>query len=158
VTRSARRGDTRPEITCSASAETLCARDRQQRDALPPGGDPPDNDDAAMTDSGIIEQIVEALLSAGGFAGALVVVTCEQGVVTLHGRVDRRKHRRELAALAEAQPEVVRVINNLTVRPDAVSEILRSRCPRFERYFDSEPMPASDEPPGLAATATEERS
>ena len=83
---------------------------------------------ASMTDASIVEEITAALSTDPRTDVAVVGVINEHGVVSLKGQVGDPNTREAAEEIARRQPGVVDVINELEVKIDDATELLRFRA------------------------------
>jgi len=70
----------------------------------------------SRADKDIIDQIEKAMLLDEEITADNVVVSCENGKVTLDGAVDSLEESQRIEDIAENTPGVVLVTNNLKIR------------------------------------------
>jgi osmotically-inducible protein OsmY len=92
-----------------------------------------DVENALTTDTSIVAHITAALSSDPRTDVAIVGVINERGVVNLKGQVDDPNTREAVERIARQQPGVVDVINDLEVKIDDATELLRFRTMLLER-------------------------
>jgi osmotically-inducible protein OsmY len=86
-----------------------------------------------MTDTSIVTHVTAALSTDPRTDVAIVGVINERGVVTLKGQVDGPDTREAAERIARRQPGVLDVINDLEVKVDDITELLRFRMMRLEQ-------------------------
>lgn len=86
-----------------------------------------DVEDALTTDTSIVAHVTAALSTDHRTDVAIVGVLYERGVVTLKGQVGDPNTREAAEEITRRQPGVVDVINDLEVKIDDVTELLRFR-------------------------------
>jgi osmotically-inducible protein OsmY len=87
------------------------------------------------TDASIISHVTAALSRDHRTDVAVVGVINERGVVTLKGQVDDPNTQEAAEEIARRQPGVLDVINELEVKIDDVTELLRFRMMLREQSF-----------------------
>ncbi len=87
------------------------------------------------TDTSIVSHVTAALSRDHRTDVAIVGVLNERGVVTLKGQVDDPNTREAAEEIARRQPGVLDVINELEVKIDDVTELLRFRMMLREQSF-----------------------
>jgi osmotically-inducible protein OsmY len=92
-----------------------------------------DVENALTTDTSIVAHITSALSTDPRTDVAIVGVINERGVVSLKGQVDDPNTREAAEKIARRQPGVVDVINDLEVKIDDVTELLRFRTMLLEQ-------------------------
>jgi hypothetical protein len=85
------------------------------------------------TDASIVSHVTAALSRDHRTDVAIVGVLNEHGVVTLEGQVDDPNTREVAEEIARRQPGVVDVINDLEVKIDDATELLRFRTMLLEQ-------------------------
>jgi uncharacterized protein YrrD len=88
------------------------------------------------TDTAIMSRVIVALHQDSRTETAVIDVQSHRGVVTLSGRVDSVEVRSAAVQIAQRQPGVIMVINELEVKPDEESGRLRFR----ESFYDAWPL------------------
>jgi len=92
-----------------------------------------DVENALTTEASIVAHITAALSTDPRTDVAIVGVVNERGVVSLKGQVDDPNTREAAEKIARRQPGVVDVINNLEVKIDDATELLRFRTMLLEQ-------------------------
>ena len=70
-----------------------------------------------ITDDEIYDRVRLMLVGNRNFDGANLKVEVKDGVVTIRGQVDRKKHKKKAEKLAKKVKGVTKVINELTIAP-----------------------------------------
>lgn len=92
-----------------------------------------DVENALTTDASIVAHITAALSTDPRTDVAIVGVVNERGVVSLKGQVDDPNTREAAEKIARRQPGVADVINDLEVKIDDATELLRFRTMLLEQ-------------------------
>jgi osmotically-inducible protein OsmY len=96
-----------------------------------------DVENALTTDTSIVAHITAALSNDPRTDVAIVGVIDERGVVSLKGQVDDPNTREAAERIARQQPGVVDVINDLEVKIDDATQLLRFRTMLLEQGIPS---------------------
>jgi osmotically-inducible protein OsmY len=103
------------------------------------------NDETLVPGGDLQIQVSEALANDPRTAEAVIEVIVEQGLVTLQGTVKNEEIRRAAREIADAQPGVIEVIDDLAVVPPRPDDGVPGAAPLAPVEGQVPPMPKTRE-------------